>query len=68
MMLKSFKHAKTQKRVCIDFSKVSHVFEDENGNSVIAFNDFRLITVTQKYESVARWWKKQQEEENDLDW
>jgi hypothetical protein len=64
MMLKCFKNNTINKRVCIDFEDVSHIFEDEGGNAVIVLKGGRMIEVTQKYESVVRWWKKQQEGED----
>ena len=67
MMLKCFKNNAVNRRVCIDFKDVSHIFEDEDENAVIVLKGGRMIEVTQKYESVMRWWKKQQEEE-DIDW
>ena len=67
MMLKSFIHKANKRRMCIDFENVSQVFEEETGNATIALKNGLLVEVTQKYESVVRWWKKQQEEE-DLEW
>lgn len=62
MMLKSFIHKANKRRTCIDFENVSQVFEEEAGNATIALKNGLLVEVTQKYESIVHWWKKQEGE------